>query len=272
VARNLSLPVDISPLNQHTSPAVDGDSMELLPWQVLGRESRKGNLVGGDVRIMEGVEKGGLCGQEGDGESCLARKISHNNEMTMTSWFFQEECVPWYPRMTPTVKVSAFLDNLSSLRQEGSYCYKLKQWRRFYVTLEGIVINLVEDVPESGGQNCLWSAGAVMARYLECSDLRNVLCGQRILELGAGAGLTSMMAALLGGDVYSTEQKSCLGYLQVISFPSRLLCCPQRNIALNPDISIHTHELFWTLSCKENEQFDIILGTLFPFYVSGNYV
>jgi hypothetical protein len=69
----------------------------------------------------------------------------------------------------------------------------------------------------SPGQNCIWSAGLVMARYLECSDLRSRLLNQRILELGAGAGLTSMVAALLGGDVYSTEQKSCLGYLQVRS-------------------------------------------------------
>jgi hypothetical protein len=232
-----------------------------VPWQVLARKSRRGpETSGGDAKNTEGVEKGGLCGQEGE-ESCIARKISQNDEMTRTSWFFQEECVPWYPRMTPTSKVSSFLDNLSSLRQEGSYCYQLKQWRRFYVTLEGIVISLVEDVPESGGQNCIWSAGLVMARYLECSDLRSELSGRRILELGAGAGLTSMMAALLGGDVYSTEQKSCLGYLQVISLlysPSPLFL--QRNIGLNSDISIHTHELFWTLSCKENEQFDFILG------------
>lgn len=79
------------------------------------------------------------------------------------------------------------------------------------------------------GQNCIWSAGLVMAKYLEYSDMRCRLSGKRILELGAGAGLTSMVAALLGGNVDSTEQKSCLGYLQVNPYQLFLVTCEAKH-------------------------------------------
>jgi hypothetical protein len=68
-----------------------------------------------------------------------------------TQWFFDHECVDWYPRMTPTRKVSATLTSISSLCQEGTYSYSLKQWKRFFITRDRIVIVLLEDVPESGG-------------------------------------------------------------------------------------------------------------------------
>jgi hypothetical protein len=123
--------------------------MEEGKVQVLSRQSRTaawGERT--ETAAGEGLEKGTSCAEE----SKIAMKISHNNERTITSWYFADECVSWYPRMTPTNKVSAFLDSLSSLRQEGTYCYQLKQWRRFYLTTDGIVVNLVEDVPEAGGR------------------------------------------------------------------------------------------------------------------------
>jgi predicted nicotinamide N-methyase len=55
-----------------------------------------------------------------------------------------------------------------------------------------------------------------------------------------------MVAAALGADVYSTEQDSCLPYLQY-------------NLALNPGIHVHSRRLHWTHGFDE-ERFDVILG------------
>lgn len=93
------------------------------------------------------VEKGVLLKEE----RSIVTKISHNEEGTITSWCFSEECLKWYPRMTPTHNTSLYLKNISSLCREGAYSFELKQWKRLYLTLDGVVINLVEDIPESGG-------------------------------------------------------------------------------------------------------------------------
>jgi hypothetical protein len=167
--------------------------MEVGKAQVLARQSRPGPGAG------EGFEKGTICAEEFD----IVLKISQNNESTITSWYFGDECVSWYPRMTPTNKVSAFLDSLSSLRQEGTYCYRLKQWRRFYVTTDGIVINLVEDVPEAGG----WFVS------LLCKVLTSL---RSELHLVGGAGHGEIFG-MFGPQVPALEPKSsrigCRGWL-----------------------------------------------------------
>mgnify|MGYP003385147482 CR=1 FL=1 len=62
-----------------------------------------------------------------------------------------------------------------------------------------------------------------LSRYLETKCDQYTLKGKRILELGAGAGLTSMVAALhvgAEGAVYATEQNTCLPYLEVSTVQS----------------------------------------------------
>jgi hypothetical protein len=77
------------------------------------------------------------------------------------------------------------LDSLDALRYEGCYCYLKKYWRRQYITREHVCIELYEEVPESGGQYCLWSAGIVMAKYLEYNKrARRDIRGKKLLELG----------------------------------------------------------------------------------------
>ena len=95
-------------------------------------------------------------------EGCL--KEGTCREKKSTKWVFEEACSPWRKNITPTTKISPLLTSLDSLRFEGFYNYQRRYWERYYITTSGIVINLLEDVPETGGQNCLWSAGLVMSR------------------------------------------------------------------------------------------------------------
>ena len=83
---------------------------------------------------------------------------------TQSIWHFSDQCTQWRKHLTPIGKIAPHLTSIDTLRYEGFYEYTHKHWRRYYCTSEGIVITLLEDVPECGGQNCLWAAGLVMAR------------------------------------------------------------------------------------------------------------
>lgn len=86
-----------------------------------------------------------------------------------------------------------------------------------------------------------------MARYLENPVISNTVRGKRVLELGAGCGLTSMVASLVGGDVYSTEQDSCMPYLEY-------------NLSLNQLVSkVSVRRLHWT-DDYSGQLFNLILG------------
>jgi len=88
-----------------------------------------------------------------------------------------------------------------------------------------------------------------MARYMECDlSLRSLIKGKKLLELGGGCGLTSMVASVLGADVYCTEQESSMQYLR-------------SNVDLNPDISIQIGNLGWAEHMTAiGAKFDIIVG------------
>ena len=165
-----------------------------------------------------------------------------------TRWRFSTECCPSSTQSIST-KSCLYLSSYDSLRWEGIYCYDSKCWRRVYVSEEGVAITIFA---ESGGQKCLWSAGIIMAKYLESNLMRRYLRRNsfgpiRILELGAGAGLTALVAALLGGTVDATEQATCIDFLKM-------------NIALNPDIVLSANVLQWSDECNIGGNYNIILG------------
>ena len=167
-----------------------------------------------------------------------------------TQLTFGAEMSLWNAGCVCMTKTKLYISDIASLRKEGVYCYSMKAWKRCYVSREGVCISIVEDVPESGGQFCLWTAGLVLTNFLEYDyDFRRSLKDKRVLEIGAGAGLTSMMASILGANVVCTEQESCLSYLK-------------RNIELNPVVeNIRTQSLGWIeISDKGEVDFDIVLG------------
>jgi len=140
-----------------------------------------------------------------------------------------------------------------SLSHQGLYCYHLRAWRRYYLTsgvCSSVPLRLYEDVTESGGQNSLWSAGLVMANYIDKGN-GLALPGKRVLDMGAGAGLTSMVAAVGGaGAVVATEQPTCMAYLT-------------NNLAMNKHVPVDARPLYWTTdepAVPEQEQFDLVLA------------
>ena len=88
-----------------------------------------------------------------------------------------------------------------------------------------------------------------MAKYLESNKLlRTNLKSKSLIELGAGAGLTSMVASVLGAHVYCTEQVTSLKYLR-------------KNASFNPEIELSIGNIGWDkLSSSDNIKFDMILG------------
>ena len=182
------------------------------------------------------------------GDANWINVISIDDSQT-TRIVFRSDCALWNSGASDLTRTRLHITSLSSLQREGVYCYDMKVWKRIYMTKDGICIQLIEDVPESGGQFCLWSAGIVMAKYFEfCEPLRYALKGKKLLELGAGSGLTSMVASILGAKVFSTEQESCLPYLR-------------KNASLNPDITINIKTLGWTEACMNTDlKFDFVFG------------
>lgn len=48
--------------------------------------------------------------------------------------------------------------------------------------------------------HCLWNAGIALARYIE-DNISDEIEGKRVLELGAGAGLPSLVCSLLNAEL-----------------------------------------------------------------------
>eukprot|EP01116_Phalansterium_solitarium_P023062 TRINITY_DN7882_c0_g1_i1.p1 TRINITY_DN7882_c0_g1~~TRINITY_DN7882_c0_g1_i1.p1 ORF type:complete len:249 (-),score=5.17 TRINITY_DN7882_c0_g1_i1:75-776(-) len=97
----------------------------------------------------------------------------------------------------------------------------------------------------------LWDGGIVLARYIE--KLGPVVFeGRKVIELGAGCGLTSLVALLQGADVVATDKASLLGLL------SHNL---EANVSSQEVKSrFHTAELLWGTGNPFGAAFDIILG------------
>jgi hypothetical protein len=71
---------------------------------------------------------------------------------------------------------------------------------------------------------CLWSAGDAFVKYLESSKLLHQYNGCRVLELGAGTGLVSMLFALAGAIVVATDLPSVVGNLNRTVAANDLAC------------------------------------------------
>ena len=169
-----------------------------------------------------------------------------SQETKATKFVFAEQVTEGGSDGTFSNKLSSTRD----LRNQGLYCFYLRAWRRYYLTQQHVAIRLYEDVTETGGQNSLWSAGLVLAHFIERWE--RPLGDARVMEMGAGAGLGAMVASTLGAArCVATEQPSCMPYLEA-------------NLAFNVESApVEAMTLYWTtddLKVKSGDQFDIILA------------
>ena len=65
------------------------------------------------------------------------------------------------------------------------------------------------------GECVLWPSGVLMARFLERRAEALQLCGSRLVELGAGSALPSVVAACCGSRVVATDRAAGAPYLRM---------------------------------------------------------
>ena len=154
--------------------------------------------------------------QSGDGDWSLVRDVDGNDD----EFCFRSQCCASL-HLNDAEICHLLLCRPRDLSFAGVFEAHKDAWRRLWVTLRsGIGLSLLEDVPSDDtdglgdredfvdGELSIWAASLCLARELELSPwLRDcALPGSTILELGAGTGLPSMVAALMGTKlVVSTE-------------------------------------------------------------------
>ena len=116
------------------------------------------------------------------------------------------------------------------LRRCGAYEPTVDCWRRA-VLVRGVEICALEDVADdpasTDGPKTLWPAAVAAARALEA--LGAELAGQAFLELGAGSGLPSVAAAVLGArPVVATEQPNAVAFLATNVLANRAVAAAGR--------------------------------------------
>ncbi|EPQ59520.1 hypothetical protein GLOTRDRAFT_55609, partial [Gloeophyllum trabeum ATCC 11539] len=80
----------------------------------------------------------------------------------------------------------------------------------------------VDASPGCGG--LAWPAGEVLASYLARRG-RGSLAGKTVLELGSGTGLVGLVAGLLGGKTWITDQLPLLEIMKTNININKLACC-----------------------------------------------
>jgi len=111
----------------------------------------------------------------------------------------------------------------------------------------------------------VWTAAIALSRFLEhhYKDDLEMFSGKRVLELGAGTGLVSIVAASMGAHVTSTDQPACLGLLEQNAM----------NAVVSLDGSIHVEELTWGLPREDKPgdapaPYDFVLGSDLVYHPS----
>ncbi|KAL6042922.1 Methyltransferase-like protein 21A [Balamuthia mandrillaris] len=96
---------------------------------------------------------------------------------------------------------------------------------------------VIQEDPEGGVAGSVWDACYDLLNYIasESAFQSSNIHGKKVVELGAGTGIASIIFALLGAEVISTDRKEALEVLQL-------------NMELNTDPSKHSirvAELNW---------------------------
>lgn len=121
----------------------------------------------------------------------------------------------------PPGQLEGLLTGQQSLCETGIWSDKHALWRRYLQVADGRYLSIAEDYSRSDNDGgwILWPGSLVLARCVEAAVARGCLGGGDgsvapvAVELGAGSGLVSLVAAAAGMAVLATEQDSVLEFL-----------------------------------------------------------
>lgn len=114
----------------------------------------------------------------------------------------------------------------------------------------------------------IWESSRVLARYLQSLHAKGALQGRSACELGAGTGLTGLVAAAMGMDVVLTDPGKPLNYAADLA--GTTLDLLERNVVLNRDVlggRAEVRRLLWAdagdhaaVLTSQGRAFDLLLG------------
>lgn len=107
------------------------------------------------------------------------------------------------------------------------------------------------------------SQGKALAKFLEKNRKKFNFKGKKLLELGAGTGLTGILCAKLGADVLLTDQSNLIHLLHLIPFIESVLHLLKQNTQMNSntDEKIRVMEFNWGDSVSPlHPPFDFVVG------------
>uniref|UniRef100_A0A8C5R3T7 Protein N-lysine methyltransferase METTL21A n=1 Tax=Leptobrachium leishanense TaxID=445787 RepID=A0A8C5R3T7_9ANUR len=110
-------------------------------------------------------------------------------------------------------------------------------------------IRIKQNWKEMGVSAVVWDAAVVLCIFLEAGSIN--LKGSSVIELGAGAGLVGIVAALLGAHVTITDREMAVEFLE-LNVKENLPKDLQGNVFIKP--------LTWGQSLENFPTFDVIVG------------
>lgn len=157
----------------------------------------------------------------------------------------ETSCVPLDPHPSPTSSCSAVVPYV-----EHAHLPFEKSERQF--TFSGHTFIISQKWTEAGVSAVVWNASVFLSEWMEQSGID--WHGKTVLELGAGTGLSGMVASALGAHVTLTDRRLALDLLK--------LNVKQNRDYLDP--SVRVAELNWGQNLDEfaavSPQWDVIIG------------
>eukprot|EP00746_Dinoflagellata_sp_MGD_P039871 gnl/MRDRNA2_/MRDRNA2_196245_c0_seq1.p1 gnl/MRDRNA2_/MRDRNA2_196245_c0~~gnl/MRDRNA2_/MRDRNA2_196245_c0_seq1.p1 ORF type:complete len:293 (+),score=48.30 gnl/MRDRNA2_/MRDRNA2_196245_c0_seq1:118-996(+) len=162
------------------------------------------------------------------------------------------------------------LDSQDALCRSGCWCSAEQMWVRswdVHVPVVGeneekmsVSIELLEDPSDTDdhGKHFLWPSSLALGRFVEAMAHEESWSSTRpsVLELGAGCGLVSLTASLLGARTLATDRAEVLPFLQHNMQRNKHVL---EKAALPPDLRIET--LHWGCDLENLPTVDIVLAS-----------
>eukprot|EP00929_Paragymnodinium_shiwhaense_P096709 TRINITY_DN58400_c0_g1_i1.p1 TRINITY_DN58400_c0_g1~~TRINITY_DN58400_c0_g1_i1.p1 ORF type:complete len:483 (+),score=111.70 TRINITY_DN58400_c0_g1_i1:91-1539(+) len=153
------------------------------------------------------------------------------------------------------------LQSVQSLNASGKWLLAEKKWERRWSVLQersgcSVEVAILEDISDTddNGLNMLWPASLTLSRWIESLAHEQDWMSQRpsVVELGAGCGLATLTAALVGARAVATERK--------VAMP-RLEHNIRRNAELLKHVDICTKVLQWGHGAKKVPSADFVTAS-----------